>query len=62
MKHISTIIDRLTRPKCAKCGRFLGNTNCDTSGRIGDATRGLCVCSQCMAEEELAALNKGKGA
>jgi hypothetical protein len=36
-----------------KCGKFLGNSNCSTSGRLGDAERGLCPCDTCLCKMEV---------
>jgi hypothetical protein len=40
------------RIRC-KCGKFLGNSNCSTSGRLGDAERGLCPCDTCLCRMEV---------
>ena len=40
-------------PKCKACKCYLGNSNCSTSGRLGDAERGSCHCDRCLEKLEV---------
>ena len=40
------------KARCKKCGRFIGNSNCSTCGRLADALRGKCICDRCLKREK----------
>jgi len=52
VKVIDVKANKVKTPRCKSCACFIGNSNCSTSGRLGDADRGLCHCDRCLEKLE----------